>query len=80
MRPQFKMSEIVQSQRPQIIEVVTKKFEHLQPFLKKHIHKAAYDAIEGALNVMRVTEDETEKQRQLNAAHKDSQSKATASS
>lgn len=74
----FKMSEIVQSQRPRILEAISLRFKHLQPFLKQHIHKAAYDAIEAVLVVMRTTEDETEKQ--LNAKNKNPQPQATTSS
>lgn len=77
-RRQFKMSEIIQSQRPRIIEAVTTKFRHLQPFMKIRLHKAAYDAIESVLVVIRATEDETEKH--LNAKNKNPQPQTTTSS
>lgn len=68
----YKMSDIVQATRPSILEEIQKKYRHMQPFLKQTIHKAAYDAIEGALIVIRNTEVETD------AKNKDPQHKTAA--
>lgn len=55
-----KMSDIIQSQRGNILDAINKKHDRLQPFIKKHIYTAAHNAIEIVLTIIRAVEAETE--------------------